>query len=158
MAECPEEAAVPGTAPPDRVYEADAITVEWRASRCIHAARCIRTAPEVFDPEARPWVDLAGADASLVAEAVQACPTGALRYRSEAVPPDDGAGTAVVISPQPGGPLYVRGRVRLTDHHDVVLATEPRMALCRCGNSQNKPFCDASHRLETSGFEAKRQS
>jgi uncharacterized Fe-S cluster protein YjdI len=153
MADCPEDAAVPGTDPPDRVYEAEAITVEWRATRCIHAAHCLRTAPAVFDAAARPWIDLDGADPDVVAEAVRSCPTGALRYRAESLPPDDGSDTPVEISAQPGGPLYIRGQVRITDHEDVELTTEPRIALCRCGRSQNKPYCDNSHRSGTGGSE-----
>jgi CDGSH-type Zn-finger protein len=40
----------------------------------------------------------------------------------------------------------VRGRVRLQGA-GVDAEEERRVALCRCGASQNKPFCDNSHRL-----------
>jgi CDGSH-type Zn-finger protein len=50
------------------------------------------------------------------------------------------------------GPYKVTGPVRLIDAegHEFVVDEERPIALCRCGQSQNKPFCDASHR--SSGF------
>ncbi|MGI8632373.1 MAG: (4Fe-4S)-binding protein [Solirubrobacterales bacterium] len=62
----------------ERTYENDAIRVHWNSTRCIHTARCIDALPGVFDPDSRPWVDLDGAEADAVAEAVELCPTGAL--------------------------------------------------------------------------------
>ena len=41
----------------------------------------------------------------------------------------------------------VRGRFRLTEATGRVHPEEYRVALCRCGASQNKPYCDNSHRL-----------
>src|SRR2546430_17612683 len=49
------------------------------------------------------------------------------------------------------GPLLVRGRVDVK-HEDGTVETLPRAALCRCGQSANKPFCDKTH-LRT-GFRA----
>jgi uncharacterized Fe-S cluster protein YjdI/CDGSH-type Zn-finger protein len=145
MVETPDEAGIPRTAAPDRTYEAEGITVEWRAARCIHTTHCLQSLPSVFDTSARPWVRLGGADPEAVAAAVRRCPTGALRYSGPDLPPDDG-GTAVSIDAQPDGPLYVRGPVTVTDHDDQLITEEPRMALCRCGASENKPYCDNSHR------------
>lgn len=53
------------------------------------------------------------------------------------------------------GPLVIEGPVIVTDHeghpfprnHD-----KPLIALCRCGHSANKPFCDGAHK--TCGFQA----
>jgi CDGSH-type Zn-finger protein len=44
-----------------------------------------------------------------------------------------------------GGPLYIRGLVRLRAADGSVIVEDTRMALCRCGQSHNKPFCDNSH-------------
>jgi CDGSH-type Zn-finger protein len=54
------------------------------------------------------------------------------------------------VTPVENGPLLLRGEltVRGIDGADEIL---PRAALCRCGQSKNKPFCDNSH-LE-SGFQ-----
>lgn len=144
MVDNPGQAGAPRTSAPTRVYEGAGITVEWRAERCIHTARCLQALPAVFDTSARPWIDVDGADPSETARAVQQCPTGALRYTGAGLPPDEGD-TQVSIEARPDGPLYVRGPVRVTDHEDEPITEEPRMALCRCGASENKPFCDNTH-------------
>jgi CDGSH-type Zn-finger protein len=50
------------------------------------------------------------------------------------------------------GPLLVTGGVRVLDAGGNVLYEGERAALCRCGGSSNKPFCDGTHR--TNGFRA----
>ena len=44
------------------------------------------------------------------------------------------------------GPLLVSGGVRVTDAAGNVLYEGERAALCRCGGSSNKPFCDGTHK------------
>jgi len=53
-----------------------------------------------------------------------------------------------VIVPSPDGPYLVRGPVELRDHQGrrVELTRSP-IALCRCGRSQTRPFCDGTHQL-----------
>jgi CDGSH-type Zn-finger protein len=107
---------------------------------------CVRGLPQVFDPDARPWVVVDAADADAVAAAIETCPTGALRYRrldggQQEEPPEE-----ATIEPRPNGPLFVRGRVRIVDPDGHVIREDTRLALCRCGASENKPFCDGSHR------------
>jgi CDGSH-type Zn-finger protein len=54
----------------------------------------------------------------------------------------------VTITPYRDGPLLVRGPARLEDMHGREI--EPGrsvVALCRCGKSRNRPFCDGSHKL-----------
>ena len=53
-----------------------------------------------------------------------------------------------VITAYRDGPLLVRGPVRLQDQdgNEVVLDRSP-VALCRCGKSRLRPFCDGSHKL-----------
>ncbi len=53
------------------------------------------------------------------------------------------------------GPLIVRGKVRIVDHlgNEIPLPVgKDNVALCRCGHSSIKPFCDGTHR--TVGFQA----
>ena len=145
--EDPAEAGAPRTRGPTRTYESAGIRVLWDASRCIHVGSCLRALPSVFDVRARPWVDLDGASAEEVAAAVRTCPTGALRYRALGDLPDEVPDEPVSVEVRPNGPLYVRGRARITRPGGEVVADEYRVALCRCGASQNKPFCDNSHRL-----------
>lgn len=59
----------------------------------------------------------------------------------------------VVIKVRENGPYLVRGKVTLTDADGNAYTVEgPNVALCRCGGSQTKPFCDGTHR--TNGFAA----
>lgn len=53
----------------------------------------------------------------------------------------------VKITTRDDGPLLVEGEFRLVDAEgsEFVLDRRP-IALCRCGASHNKPFCDGSHR------------
>jgi CDGSH-type Zn-finger protein len=54
----------------------------------------------------------------------------------------------VVITPYRDGPLLVRGPFRLTDQDGREIALERQtIALCRCGRSRIRPFCDGSHQL-----------
>jgi CDGSH-type Zn-finger protein len=50
------------------------------------------------------------------------------------------------IECKPNGPLLVKGLSELRNSRGAALPTEPVVALCRCGDSANKPFCDGSHR------------
>ena len=53
----------------------------------------------------------------------------------------------VTIKVRDGGPLKVTGPVRLVDAEGNAFALpDGPLALCRCGLSQRKPFCDSSHR------------
>ena len=59
----------------------------------------------------------------------------------------------VVITVCPNGPLLVRGPVSIVDDNgDELPRHRPTIALCRCGKSGIKPFCDGSHKR--SGFSA----
>ena len=54
----------------------------------------------------------------------------------------------VTITPSVDGPLEVNGLVTINDEDGNVIETTERTWLCRCGFSQNKPFCDGSHRKQ----------
>ena len=57
------------------------------------------------------------------------------------------------ITPYPDGPYLVRGSFALTDADGEVIGTKRKtIALCRCGGSQTKPFCDGTHKAI--GFKA----
>jgi CDGSH-type Zn-finger protein len=59
-----------------------------------------------------------------------------------------------VITPYPDGPLIVRGRFVITaGDGQPVPAGRRTVALCRCGQSASKPFCDGSH--ARTGFRAR---
>lgn len=125
-------------------YSGTGGNIAWDGSRCIHAAECIRRVPAAFDTKARPWIQPDNGEAAVLAEAVNLCPSGALSMRYA-------NGSSAMATPEtntclvnPNGPHYMQGKLRLKTGETVVEDT--RMALCRCGASQNKPFCDNSHR------------
>jgi uncharacterized Fe-S cluster protein YjdI len=124
-----------------RAYAAPKVTVFYDRGRCRHYAECVRGLSQVFDPTRRPWIRADLADAQAVAEVVRRCPTGALHYRLGAGEPEEPT-HPTVITPDPRGPLLVRG--------DLVLDTpegplpETRAALCACGHTHNQPFCDGA--------------
>lgn len=54
----------------------------------------------------------------------------------------------VKITTRENGPLLITGPVTLTDHNGTAynLAGKDTIALCRCGATKNRPFCDGAHK------------
>jgi len=129
-----------------KAYEGDKITVLFDAQRCIHAAECVRGLPEVFDPKSRPWVQPDKADVEGLAAVVARCPTGALSYTRKDEGADEEVPGHTVVQVVADGPLYVRGRIDYEVQGQPY--AEPRAALCRCGLSKNRPFCDNQHKKQ----------
>ncbi|BAY62536.1 hypothetical protein NIES22_26100 [Calothrix brevissima NIES-22] len=127
------------------IYPGKEIEVWYDRKRCIHAAECGRGLKEVFNGKKTPWIDPDQATAEQVAKVVSRCPAGALNYKlvdgdgQESIPAEN----TVMVSPD--GPLYVRGEIIIQDAEGHNQATQTRVALCRCGASANKPYCDGAH-------------
>ena len=51
----------------------------------------------------------------------------------------------LAIDPQVNGPLKVRGNLEIVSGTGRVVARVTSAALCRCGGSASKPFCDGTH-------------
>lgn len=51
----------------------------------------------------------------------------------------------LTVAPQPDGPLVVTGNLEICAGTGKTVNRTTRTALCRCGHSANKPFCDGSH-------------
>jgi CDGSH-type Zn-finger protein/uncharacterized Fe-S cluster protein YjdI len=128
-----------------KAYRSKEITVSFDLQRCIHVRECVRGLPEVFDTEKRPWIQPARAEPDAIATVVLRCPSGALQFERE-----DGVRENPlqenVIAIAENGPLYIRGDVEIEGPEGETLFRETRVALCRCGASQNKPFCDNTHK------------
>ncbi len=59
--------------------------------------------------------------------------------------------TRIVV--RPNGPYLVEGPLTVVDIEGREFKSDrPRIALCRCGSSANKPFCDGTH--QRIGFDA----
>ena len=124
-------------------YQGKEIVITYDAERCIHVKECIRGAPSTFSASAQPWVTPDGTDAKTLAAVIRKCPSGALHYQPTEKSLTETPGITNSVSVQPDGPLYVRGNISLRDGDSTLHDT--RMALCRCGASARKPFCDNSH-------------
>jgi CDGSH-type Zn-finger protein/uncharacterized Fe-S cluster protein YjdI len=124
-------------------YSGEKITIQYDARRCIHAAECVHGLPGVFDPERKPWINPDAAEEGEITEVVMRCPTGALHFKSDAV--EEPAPEPNFVAIQPDGPLYARGRLEILGADGDVKLRDTRVALCRCGASSHKPFCDGSH-------------
>jgi uncharacterized Fe-S cluster protein YjdI len=121
---------------PARVYGDERIEVQWEPRLCIHVRNCVR----------RPWIDVSAAEADEIAETVLSCPTGALHFRRLDGGGQEEPADPPTVVPATNGPLFLRGRFRIEDADGGLVRDDTRLALCRCGQSANKPFCDGSHR------------
>ena len=89
------------------------------------------------DPDAAPPDE--------IAQTILRCPSGALHFTRTDDGEQETADEQLTVTPQKGGPLYLRGRIQIRDRDGSVVREDTRIALCRCGASENKPFCDNSH-------------
>ncbi len=130
----------------ERIYRNDRITVSWEPKLCIHVGNCFRGLPAVFKPQSRPWIAINAATADQIAEVVMTCPTGALHFERLDDGPQEQPPAVTSIDVRLNGPLFIRGPVRISGAGGRLIRQDTRVALCRCGYSENKPFCDGSHR------------
>lgn len=128
-------------------YKSKDITVIWKPETCIHSEKCWRGLPEVFDPKSRPWVNVEGAIDEKIKEQVNKCPSGALSYKlnNEAMEESE-IDDEQIVEVAKDGPLMVYGNIKVKNHDGTETVKHRVTAFCRCGASQNKPFCDGSHK------------
>ncbi len=128
-------------------YSNGEVTVIWQPHLCIHSTLCFNGLPEVFQPNERPWVKIAAADSTRIVEQVRRCPSSALSYRTnrEADAADTATASETMIELVKNGPLLIHGNVMVKDAAGNEMRRANVTAFCRCGGSQNKPFCDGSH-------------
>ncbi|MGC9357217.1 MAG: CDGSH iron-sulfur domain-containing protein [Anaerolineae bacterium] len=132
-------------------YECEAITIIYDVVRCTHFEACVRGLPSVFSTQTKPWVTPEGGHPDEVAEVILRCPTGALHFKRHDGGPEETIPEKNLVEVRSDGPLFLHGDVEILTHGREVLLKDTRIALCRCGASQNKPLCDNTH-LD-SGFE-----
>jgi CDGSH-type Zn-finger protein/uncharacterized Fe-S cluster protein YjdI len=131
--------------PEQYTYPGGAIDVVWDGRLCIHVGECTRARGALFEIGRQPWCEPDSAEVDVVAAVVERCPSGALSYSRpdgtefEAIP----ASNSIVVANN--GPLYARGDLAIEGAPENAPGLRTRAALCRCGRSANKPFCDNSH-------------
>lgn len=128
------------------VYKGSTITVTWDAARCVHAAECVRGLPKAFNTTRKPWVDANAASATAIMGVIERCPSGALTYEFGNGAKSERPARTNAVAVTCDGPLHLRGDLELVSGSDGgTIRKYTRLALCRCGQSANKPFCDRSH-------------
>lgn len=126
-------------------YSNEEITVVWKPKVCIHSAVCFRGLPGVFNPKIKPWVTIEGGSSEEIMAQIDKCPSGALSYYrndSEGLQ-EETVKTQMEI--MPNGPILVYGTIEVKDKNGNKTLKNKTTAFCRCGHSENKPFCDGSH-------------
>ena len=133
------------------------VRIRFDAKKCIHSRHCVLSHPEVFVPNVQgEWIHPDAATPEAVAEIAHICPSGAIAYERLDGGPEEQAPKVNLARIRENGPLAFHGELRLAG-----AAIGFRATLCRCGASQNKPYCDGSHsgaRFRASGEVAARES
>jgi CDGSH-type Zn-finger protein/uncharacterized Fe-S cluster protein YjdI len=159
----PKPAAPPAAAPVSTIVDGvervqgEKLELLFETKRCIHARFCVTGAPQVFLANVQgPWIHPDAMSVERVVEVAHACPSGAIRYRRVDGASDETAPPVNLASVRERGPYAFRGQLQLDGEPCGFRAT-----LCRCGASQNKPFCDGSHNqvgFDASGEPASRET
>lgn len=126
-------------------YSNGEVTVVWEAEKCIHSAMCVKGLPDVFQPKERPWIKIDSGTTDKIIETVKKCPSGALSYYMTNTEDKTSETLDTKVEVLENGPLLVYGTLKVT-HKDGKQETKNKTtAFCRCGASQNKPYCDGAH-------------
>lgn len=131
-------------------YDGKDADVFWDRRLCIHIGECGRSQGDLFVGGRKPWCQPDLVQISNVTDVVERCPSGALSYERKDGGDTEKAAPKNTVMVANCGPLYVSGDLEVSGAADDMNGVRFRAALCRCGQSKNKPFCDNSH--EAAGF------
>ena len=133
-------------------YTNDEVTVVWKPNACIHSTFCWTQLGEVFNPRQRPWIKLEGSTTEKIIEQVRKCPSGALSYflNDSGENKDEDkvvaeAARIMKIEVTSNGPYIINTECLIVHSNGKEETKAGSVALCRCGASKNKPYCDGSH-------------
>jgi len=134
-------------------YSNGEITVFWKADACIHSANCLMGLPSVFNTKKRPWINMTGANTREIIKTVDTCPSRALTYLKSTTfrlrnskKHKKSTGKFARVQILKNGPAVVSGNFILRDSNKKKIRINSEVAaICRCGGSKKKPFCDGSH-------------
>lgn len=118
------------------------VTIHDDRGICTHAGFCANRVTNVW--KAAKLTDQDDALREQIVAMVGRCPSGALTYEVHGVATEPER--EVRISVQENGPLLVTGGIRITRSDGQAFEIRNRVALCRCGQSSNKPLCDGTHK------------
>lgn len=125
-------------------YSGQHITIHDNRGICSHAGYCTDNLKSAFKLGEDPWIDTDGAITQEIIDTIKQCPSGALSYSIDNIEYRD-QDRPPMVTVTKNGPYAVTGVVELLDQKMGDGASSEHYALCRCGASKNKPFCDGSH-------------
>tara|TARA_R100001369_G_scaffold86767_1_gene121631 strand:+ start:120 stop:539 length:420 start_codon:yes stop_codon:yes gene_type:complete len=128
-----------------KAYSNGEVTAVWEAEKCIHSAICVKELPNIFNPEARPWIKIDAASTKDLVNTVKKCPSGALGFYMDYSADQTSKPLETKVEVLENRPLLVYGTLKVTDKHGNSETKNKITAFCRCGVSQNKPYCDGVH-------------
>ena len=147
-----------GAKDPNRVpdkrtaYAGQQIEIFDNRGICAHSGFCTDRLASVFHAGQEPFITPSGGRLDEIIKAVRACPSGALSYGMDGVESrvqvDQTRTASIEVSKD--GPYRVMGGVHLVDEAGKEVpgaegSSREHFSLCRCGHSQNKPFCSGMH-------------
>ena len=130
-------------------YVGKKITIHDNRRICSHAAECVNNLSSVFKLNSRPWIDADGATAEEIINTIRKCPSGALSYSIDGVEYRDQNERSPMVTVSKDGPYLITGAIELIGDNIRFGdgASKEHYTLCRCGVSNNKPFCDGMHKV-----------
>jgi len=131
-------------------YPGKEVEVTWDQRLCIHISECTRAKGDLFVPKRQPWCQPDVTTVAEVVEVCERCPSGALVHEVKDGRTVEAPAARNTINVTYNGPLFARGELAIEGAPADMPGVRFRAALCRCGQSKNKPFCDNSH--EAAGF------
>jgi CDGSH-type Zn-finger protein len=129
-------------------YVGNRITVHDNRKICSHAAECVNNLQSVFTPNSRPWINPGAAEIEEIIDTIRKCPSGALSYSLDDVEYRDQNERKPLVTVSKDGPYLITGGIDLIGDNIQFAegSSKEHYTLCRCGASNNKPFCDGMHR------------
>ena len=129
-------------------YTSEELTVIWKPNQCIHSKICWQDLKEVFDPTRKPWIQLENSTAEKIIEQVRKCPSGALSYKTTNMQTEIQSETSKVVNIEikPNGPILIKTECVILHSDGTEEVRTGSTALCRCGASNKKPYCDGEHK------------
>jgi CDGSH-type Zn-finger protein len=129
-------------------YVGKEITIHDNRKICSHAAECVNNLRSVFKFDARPWIRPDAAETQQTINTIEKCPSGALSYSINGVEYRDQNDRRPMLTVLKDGPYAITGGIELVGDNIQFAEgfSKEHYTLCRCGASNNKPFCDGTHR------------
>lgn len=126
-------------------YSNGELTVVWKPKKCIHSEICVKTLPNVYKPDEKPWIQVENASTDELKAQIKKCPSGALSFYMNDGSDEESNSEATKAEIMKDGPLLVHGKINVVHPDGNTESKENVTAFCRCGQSTNKPYCDGTH-------------